>query len=332
MSIFFEELYKNIFKKHAKDYETLNIISGYASAHFLKRVSKEFPHLKINLYIGMSQQGISFDNHEHFLALVNNYSNINVYYQVKGANTHIKALEFSNENSNATYVGSANFTENGFIENREVMTTIEGNICSQIQFQHSISLLCNTSNIADYIKFYFDDESDESIKVPTKANNISAEAEKIDDTTEQKIVDFNVRNQLLLKTNHFNDVLYLPIVPSPSVNQSWSSIGVNKLFSSHSNNPCLIRGNLASLDDFFPSQKTFQITTFDDYQISAYLGGKFNRELRFKNFDIYEYTKKLLKINMDRIITNHDLNKFGYQYYIFKKVEEDKFILSLAND
>lgn len=335
MTVYFNNLYENILKPNAEKYNELNIISGYASANFLNEITNTYPSLKINLYVGMTQQGISFKNHERFIAIQNGISNVNIYYQIKGDNTHIKALEFSNENSNVTYLGSANFTNNGFNENREAMVKVDTSIANKITEQLNLSLLCNDKDILKYIKLYADDQDElNELKRPFKKLELeNEEKENGVNTAESQIINKLISQFRLPSFSKYlseQKYMLLPIVVNINSNKDWYKVGINNIHSETGNNrPCLVQNTLLSLDKFFPASESFNIETFDGYNIKAELSGKFNRELHFVNFDIYQYTKKLLGLTTDKTISYETLNKFGYNYYIFEKIDNHNFKMSL---
>ena len=84
--------------------------------------------MNINLYIGMSQEGIITENHNKYIQIMNKHDRVNVYYQVIGELTHIKLYSFSKEEVFKNFMGSVNFTENGFIYNNELLCEFNDSI------------------------------------------------------------------------------------------------------------------------------------------------------------------------------------------------------------
>src|SRR5699024_4618550 len=113
-------LYNKILVNNFKRYKSIRVISGYASPTMVRRVIKSFPDVHILLYIGMTQEGISEQNHQDYLQITASYPNIQIYYQYKGSLNHIKLIEFYNDTDCKVYVGSANFTENGYLNQKEL--------------------------------------------------------------------------------------------------------------------------------------------------------------------------------------------------------------------
>lgn len=106
----------------APEFNVLRIISGYGSASFLKKVVNGFSHLTIELYLGMTFQDVWQKNHKAYCALMRK-SNIDIYYQVEGIQNHMKLVEFKSPTK--MFICSANFTEDGFIKQRELIAEVE---------------------------------------------------------------------------------------------------------------------------------------------------------------------------------------------------------------
>lgn len=185
MTTYTVDLYKQIIIPFAETSSRLQVISGYASAAFLKRVSQQFSHLQIDLYIGMTHQGVSQQDHELYCALTKQANGICVYYQITPVPNHMKILRFECENNTHTFVGSANFSENGFLYQREIMAKINDPLQYLFDEQHKNSLLCTDERIAAHISFFeghYEARSEVEEKQPVKEHEI--EQQKEDDFEE----------------------------------------------------------------------------------------------------------------------------------------------------
>jgi hypothetical protein len=331
MQVVYDELYKEIIEKHYRYFNELNIISGYASANFLERVINEFPNKNLNLFIGMTQHGLSKANHKKFIEIVESKPHVSVYYQVKGFPTHIKALEFINENDKKTFVGSANFTRNGFIVNREVMVEVEEEITHKIHEQFELSLSCNDPDTLNHIKLFDDIETNEQFEVLDEQINETFVANIVNEEIRRKINSFNFENKLFTYSNTYEGITYLslPIILTADINSSWMDYGANSGNGAYINNSNLQREKMVN---FFGRDKKFKIKTFDGIETMAELKGKFGRELYFYDLNINTYIKKLMSHPLDKIITNLDLYKFGYDNLYFKKIKDDEFLMTLQGN
>lgn len=320
MVIYNKDLYTNVLKKHCTNFETLNIISGYASASFLKRVIDSYPHLNINIYIGMSQEGIITDNHNKYIQIMNRNDRIKVYYQVNGELTHIKLYSFSKEGTNKNFMGSANFTENGFIYNNELLSEINDDTNSFFEKQLENSMLCNSSNISKYINFV-----DNKLQNEDSYNEI--------DQIRNKIEYFNREHSIskYLNTDMTDKYIKLPIVIPKKASAIWETSGINAKFGNKDSHLVMSNYNSSKLKEFFNPEKVSYIYDFENTNILCELKGTFNRELHFVDIDIYDYFRKLIGLKENTPITHEHLEYFGYEYFTFKKTEENKYLLTFTN-
>lgn len=323
MSVYLKDLYKNIIQKN-KNYEKLRILTGYASASFLKKVINEYHNLKLELYIGMSQQGISLNNHKEFCDIMSKYDNIEIYYQVKDRNNHMKMIVFSNDLSEKVIVGSANFTENGFISNQEIMVESVIETSKIFKKQKDISLLCNSKNINEFIEFYTDDsfefenstyiESEPSESEPSEEEQKNIETFKKLKMTPNPLYFENFKVELVLDKEH---------------NPTWSEKGINAWVKNK--NPYLQSPQKVYFQKYFPNEDEFIIYTDDGRKFLGRLSGKFKSEIHFNDDNIYSYIKNRIGLKEDRPISRDDLIKYGCTTFYFTRVEEYIYIVEFKN-
>src|SRR5699024_9049402 len=126
MKVYTEDLYNNVLKSNLNRYSKLKILSGYASSSLLEHIINEYPNLWIELNIGMAREGITKNEHAKFKKLSSNY--VKVYYNTSNKYNHMKIYEFTNTEEKVYYTGSANFSDNGFIENEEILVQVDYNL------------------------------------------------------------------------------------------------------------------------------------------------------------------------------------------------------------
>lgn len=139
--LIFNHIFESVFLKNVGQIKKIRILTGYTSGKFLKFFVDEFPNIPIEVYIGMSQQGIKKSDHEVY-QMLSQASNFYLYYQIVGNNTHIKLFEIEYYDHIETYVGSANFSASGMFEQNEVMTFVDSNNDSLFlkQFNQSVAV------------------------------------------------------------------------------------------------------------------------------------------------------------------------------------------------
>ena len=135
------------------DVNQLYIVSGYASATFLRRHLLEIGSLgiedfRINLIVGMPSKK---SDHNAFLQIHKEYSdNVRAYYYNGSVPVHSKVYSWlKDENPISGYSGSANYSQYGFFENKQIN---QMNIDSPLEIKTFYdSLLANSTYIPDAI-------------------------------------------------------------------------------------------------------------------------------------------------------------------------------------
>ncbi|MEB8068153.1 restriction endonuclease PLD domain-containing protein [Mammaliicoccus fleurettii] len=327
MSVYIDNLYGNIISENFKS-DKLKTITGYASAPFLKKVIEEIPDLIIEIYIGMSQQGISINNHKEFCNLMNKHENLKIYYQIKGKNNHMKLYEFSKKSTRKTIIGSANFTENGFFNNQEIMVEAEFDTNDIFKRQKELSLLCTTPNIDKFIDFYNEDSNDVNVEGETQRDNNSSLSNISTIQKEQEYISTFKK----LKTNpnpHYYRKFKIEIVLNKHQNPTWSEKGINAWINNRQ--PYLQSSQKVFFEKYFPNDEIFYIYTDDGIKFKCKLGGKFNSEIHFVNSNIYEYVKRRINLTVNRPISRDDLINYGNTAFNFTRVNETKYLLEFKN-
>ncbi|WP_461202528.1 phospholipase D family protein [Enterococcus sp. N342-3-1-2] len=320
MKFFDTNLYENVIIKNAKLSNKLRIISGYGSAKFAKKVMNDFPHLSIDLFLGMSLQGISKENHSEFIALMTLNDKFQVFYQIENPVTHIKLYQFLNDDKViATFCGSANFTSHGFIEWHEMLTITEENVSGLIENQQNISLLANNSFIEDYILFY-----DENIL------NIDANTVNSFETDNSIIKNIETRTQTKKITNnklfwsrlnrssleeikipilYENSKLYAPVNA-----KFFNSIGY------------LMQPNGVSFEKFFPIGESLQFLTDDGIVLQGEVPIGKSRRLYFHR-EIYDYIFSRLNISENKPLVWEQLLNYGRTDIVVYKEDNKHYLL-----
>lgn len=323
-------LYEEVIVKYARNAKRLKILSGYASATFLERVIKQFPHLEIQLYIGMSKQGIPFKDHAKFKAVCNDSSKIRVFYQIYEPNNHMKIYRFEMYDGFYEFLGSANFSENGFLKQKEILTKITTNLQYLFDEQHDISLSCLDENIADYITFT-EEVVENELKKGKKEKEIIRQNPSIAYETKGQN-SYYIKNKAFVQTRYnitrFDkfDVL---IVQDAANNPHWATSTINARFDERET--YIRQNNKWSFQEIFPLTQNSEIY-FEEMFIVGYLGGSFNSHLYFKGFDLYEYLYIKLSLKEKRAISYEELAHNGLERLYFTRLNENMYLMSFENN
>lgn len=325
--IFDEYLYKRVILRNLEKYSKLKIISGYASSTFLEGMLSQVGDICLDLYIGMSQEGISKSNHDKFKELNYNNENINIYYQIKGDSTHIKLYHFYGVSSSVNYIGSANFSENGFKRNNELLIETNEDCSRFFERQYKNSLLCTDKRIEEFITFY--DEKYEFLENEDYIKN-----KEVPNSPNEENNSENIHEKIEIFNKNFNvnvtiPGISLPIVTDEKANSFWWQTGINSVFINKESH--LIKSNKHSLSELFP-KVNFKVIAFDGKTYRAELKGNFNRELHIENWNFYEEIAKIIGLKERRPIEKEDLIEVGFNSFYFIKKEENVYIMTMIND
>ena len=133
------ELVQDIFEKpyFEMGLRKLKILTGYASSSFLHHILDEFPRIEIELVIGMAKKdGITIWDHQEYKRLTYETNRVKVYYLNSLPGNHSKIYHWTkseiNSISQATFVGSANFSWNGFRDQNELMVQTSSTNLEQV--------------------------------------------------------------------------------------------------------------------------------------------------------------------------------------------------------
>ncbi|AMB97390.1 phospholipase D family protein [Aerococcus urinaeequi] len=349
-------LYQRIIRKEGQKAAKLRIISGYVSSGFLYRVSQDFPNLEIEVFIGMAKEGISYQNHNNFKVLSEDKL-ISVYYQVKGIPTHIKLYEFSSNNEINTYVGSANFSENGFIKQRELLTKINTNKNDKLFEQIAqLSLKCTDFNVLSNIPLFEDDrekeltsqltrnadvlslsrnEKGDGSEVPSQSKKSTGKSyseskrdNKSNQLDEDTMTFFHQKHLAILrgqKDLDYYDTFYVNIM-GISVSK-WQNTGINAIFQGKQS--VLLENQGLPFYKVFPEDNIFEIYADNSKVYQARLTGINKNELSLIDEEFYDYVREHMDITDHRPITRADIEKNNLSTVKFERIDKTTYLMEM---
>ncbi|MEC6749230.1 restriction endonuclease PLD domain-containing protein [Marinilactibacillus sp. XAAS-LB27] len=315
-------LYENMIEKNSVASNELKVITGYGSANFVKRVLLDFSDLKVTLFIGMSLEGISQNNHKNFLLLSEEFQGrLEVYYQINKPNTHIKLYSWYYKRYNIiNYAGSANFTENGFFNNKEILISFNDSVENVFEEQKKNSLLCNDVRISEFIDFY-DDESIEQ-------EDVSSE-----DSTDENLLTIRVEEQTVVKTKvpstrsllgdkRIIDKFTIPILLKTET--SSATTGINA-WNRGKQQPYLKQSPNYPFSKYFPLDKKIRFITDDNKILVGIIRGSKDKQLEFDP-NIYEYIAERIGLYEKRPIIFKDLVHYGESNVVISKITDTEYL------
>ncbi|MBY0001441.1 NgoFVII family restriction endonuclease [Priestia aryabhattai] len=157
---YIKDLEKEVFELpyKRKNFRKIKILTGYASSAFLFHILEQYPDIEIDLIIGMAKKdGINSWDHERYLQLVNEYPKVNIYYRTLSPGIHSKIYYWYDDeytDNSITFVGSANFSWNGFRDQIELLVEANHENIDQVFNVAKLHLIsCTNPNVEEHINF-----------------------------------------------------------------------------------------------------------------------------------------------------------------------------------
>lgn len=327
-------LYGNIIRLNAPAATDLHIISGYASFQMAKKTLAEFPSLKIKLYIGMTHtDGISRTNHNGFLHLMELYPNrLTVMYQHTAPSTHIKLYTWLYDGiSMKNYIGSANFSENGFDKLNELMVESGEDFGHLFALQKKNSIACTDPAISEMINIY----EEELVEPDSKHFEVVEEnlapyprTEKSTIFVQSEPSKWFIKQRTLINnrfTNHY-DIIDIPVIFKGQY--IFSRRGINNIFR-NGQDSYLEQSNRYPFTRIFPYDTTLTFFTDDNEILEGIFKEQFDGRLYFHS-DIYQYFAKRLQLDSKRPIEYSDLEQYGRDSIKIEKINNTEYLLDFS--
>lgn len=329
MKVYYNDLYTGIFHENTNRYNNVRIISGYSSNTFLEKVMLDFPKINIELYIGMICEGISEENHNKYQAIMKENKNIQIYYQVNGVPNHMKLYDFFNDIDHLMFIGSANFSENGFSNQKEIMGQVIFNANELFEEQKNNSLLCIDKDIDKYISLFEDPNKEKKYSSREDDDELIKDKPQIKKGRRVTINHFlkRYKKDKSFIGNEFNFF----IVHSSIADINWDRSGINNWVLKREST---IKQTTTKVEfkELFPLETEFKIYTDDDYTFTAKIGGDFDREIYFKDVDIYNYFKLRIGLKENRPISYEDLKEYNLSSAFFTRISEREYFVEFKNE
>lgn len=324
---FIDNLYENIFERNLPRTSELNIISGYASPQILYKTIKKYPNIRMNLFIGMALEGISYDDHKMYIALTKLCPTLKIYYKVNYPLNHIKLYSFfMNDNSTKNYIGSANFSEAGLLHNEELIIESSDNFQKLFKKIELKSLPINHEDIKKYITFY--DKDNNLIDIDEEDTEELSETSKVlDPSEENKNAPYTPPRKRLIrrfKYAHQAD-LKIPIILQENIQPN--NRGINAWMRQQI--PYLEQSTNYIFSRYFPLDTEFDIIT----DLEESLKGKINSvndNRMMISPNIYEYLRRRLNLYEHREITIGDLVKYGTEEIWVEKLKDKQYFFDFS--
>ena len=163
----YKDLYKQVLIQPCNEGANhLKIVSGYATSAMASRHLEDLRekglYAHISLLVGMCpSDGLSVSNHRGFQNILNSdmyKNNFSCSYIYKAPSVHSKLyVWFKDDKLYKTFIGSANYTQNAFYNQREILSEInDSNIIRYFQELEKDSIFCDIIESEDLVHIYND--------------------------------------------------------------------------------------------------------------------------------------------------------------------------------
>lgn len=294
-------------------YRNLRILSGYASSAFLYHVVSNYPDINLELIVGMaSKDGIRRSNHAHFIDIVTNNPNVSVKYHTSAPSIHTKIYHWYNEgllNDSVTYVGSANFSWNGFRDQVELLARADYTNIEQV-FSFTDAISCIDPAVTEYINL-----SNQIIPVTNQIGTV----EPISDLLASRTP---VRLSLLLNNDtaiHEKAGLNWGQREGREPNQAYIPVSIKV----HRRNP-----------DFFPPyEHPFTLITDDESSFLCVMSQANRKAIQtsLSNSILGRYFRQRLNVPLGARVDVQDVLNYGKTYVEIFKIDTETYFMDFSN-
>lgn len=296
----------------------LRIVSGYASAamvsrHIHKLVENDL-HITIELIIGMTpRDGISFTDHRGFQAFVSD--SFSCKYIVHTPAVHSKLYVWSNDDGPVeAYVGSANYTQTAFTNQREILTNADPTqALAYFEGIASEALHCEHSDIPHLVNIhsgYGPSASDESKPpwLPTTAGPVQGELQSATcslltadgtDVHQRSGLNWGQREEEAREPNQAYIPVYAPLKNT----------------------------------DFFPPRGVYFTAYTDDGEtltLTRAQDGDKAIQTPWNNSHLGEYFRRRLGVPSGAFVTKDDLLQYGRTDVTFYKLDDETYYMDFS--
>jgi len=314
ISVFNSNLFNNIIlNPYNEGRRKLKIITAYASPSFLHHVLYTLNEVEIELFIGMTKvQPITIWDHKEYLKMADDTKRLTVNYHNGNKPVHSKIVLWEQEGlfiSESAFVGSANFTRNGYSNYSETMASVNP---SQV-----INIF---SNLKDYVPF--DQPSLEKtmkFTYQSNSNNSNIDGSALGNLVKEKgYCHFNF--PLTVNNNrrkiHEKSGLNWGQRPGRELNQAYIPV------------PKEVRKT-----DFFPDKKIeFTVITDDGESFICVVAQDDNKALETcrDNSILGKYFRNRLGVPLGGFVSIEDLDRYGRHYVTIYKINNETYFMDFS--
>ncbi|MCC8301629.1 MULTISPECIES: restriction endonuclease PLD domain-containing protein [Bacillus] len=302
-----------ILNPYNKGRRKLKVITAYASPTFLHHVLYALNEIEIEMYIGMTKyQPITVWDHKEYLKMASETNRLSVNYFYGERPVHSKIIYWEQEGlfaSELAFVGSANFTRNGYVNYSEIMAEADpieiGNIFKDVGEYIDFK----QPNIEEYITFTYQSDLKSSEKEGSGLGKIVKEKE-------YKHFDFPLTIKSDRRKIHQKSGLNWGQRPDRESNQAYIPIP-KEVYTT----------------DFFPDKKMqFNLITDDGESFTCVVAQENNKALETPedNSILGKYFRKRLNVPLGSFVRVEDLDRYGRHHVTIYKINNETYFMDFS--
>ncbi|MDF2052990.1 restriction endonuclease PLD domain-containing protein [Priestia megaterium] len=313
MSIVTDNLLKKlIINPYNEGKQKLKIVSGYASPTFVHHILYALENVHVELTIGMVKHDpITIWEHKEYLKMAEDTKRLNVEYYVGEKPIHSKVIYWEENgifDKPLAFMGSANFTRNGYINYQETMTQIEPEkALAAFPSEHLLNF--KTPFIEELMEFAY--QIGHTSRIDT-----SAVARVVRNT--KPSVDLLLTTAENPRKIHSTGGLNWGQRPGREKNQAY--IPVQKKI--HNINP-----------GFFPEKKVeFTLITDDGESFVCVMAQANNKAIEtcHDNSILGKYFRNRLGVSLGEFVTIEHLDNYGRNYITIYKINDETYFMDFS--
>ena len=285
--------------------DTLKVVSGYASPAMVQKhideLGKQNRRVKIELIYGMAASGsVEFATHRGFVDLQQNTitNGFSCFYSNESKRTHAKVYTWLKDDVPLLcFVGSANYSQNGFINEHQVEVMTPTDATQGLKFYEHLfasSVACDHASAKDR-DFLRTIQRNPNIGLPTC--DLLLYVDKTGETHERAGLNWGQRE------GRDQDQAYIPVPRE------------------------------IAKSGFFPDRgRYFTIITDDDETIIAVVAQEGSKAIHSaENNAIFgRYFRKRIGVKLGEFVTRQDLNRYGRDSVRFAKIDSETYEMDFA--
>lgn len=303
-----QDIYQNlIINQYSSGLHNLDVLTGYASSSFIYHVIHNFQKLQLNVVIGMAKSdGIKKWDHSEYIRIAKQTNRLQVKYYIGNRPIHAKGILWHNGYSKKAFIGSSNFSWNGFRDYEELMTEVNP-ISLESVFPTTDLIDINDSLVDDLgiITDTIDSNQPKNLKALSKNKvqiSLPLFSEKTGDIQKSSGLNWGQRPEYNREPNQ----AYIPV-------------------------PKAIHDNFPN---FFPKHgEEFTVITDDGDSFICVLAQANSKaiETRHDNSILGKYFRKRLDLPLGKQVELNDLQRYGRTSVVLSKMGDNLYFMDFSD-